>query len=387
MQSLKELKSLNFNKINALYKKLKCPDDVFDPTKLPFDRDKYFFLCSERSVGKTTNVFLWGMCAREVHGTQIQYIRQLDQMLEPKRARQLFDTILKYDYISKLTKGRWNSCEYYARGWTYTKVEDGKIIEKDSKPFMYCLGLNQNDFFRSTYNAPDGDVIIFDEVFSTYNPQNEFVTFCDMVKTIIRERTSPVIFMLGNTLDRYHTYFEEMELLPISTTMPLGQHAETVTAKGTPIYIEFVTREKTPEKLHLNKIFFGFKNKRLGSITGEDWAIIPYQHIDPTDSPEILVRNFYIQIEDYLINLEVARSDKYGIHVLAHFATKTYMDSHIYSLNEMQDYRFRYKFGHDKADKLIWTIYERKKFFYSSNSVGALVEKYAERCKHDRSLY
>ena len=89
MQSVKELKSLNFNKINALYKKLKCPEDVFDPTKLPFDRDKYFFLCSERSVGKTTNVLLWGMCAREVHGTQIQYIRQLDQMLEPKRARQL----------------------------------------------------------------------------------------------------------------------------------------------------------------------------------------------------------------------------------------------------------------------------------------------------------
>ena len=379
--------SLNFQKIINRYKKLHCPEDTFNPCKLPYDRNKYFVLCSERSVGKTTNVLLFGMCAHEEHGTQIQYIRQLDQMLEPKRARQLFDTILKFDYVRKVTRGRWNSVEYYARGWTYTKVEDGKIVEKDSKPFMYCLGLNQNDFFRSTYNAPDGDIIIMDEFVSNYNPQNEFVTLCDMIKTIIRERTSPIIFLLGNTLDRYHSYFEEMELLPITTTMPLGQHAETITSKGTPIYIEFVTREKTPEKLHLNKIFFGFQNKRLGSITGEDWAIVPYQHIDKTDDPEVYVKSFYIQIEDYLINLEVARSDKYGIHVLAHFANKTYADSHIYSLNEMHDYRYRYRFGHDKADRLIWTLYERKKFFYSSNSVGALVEKYVSQCSHNKSQY
>ena len=379
--------SLNFQKINNLYKKLKCPPEVFDPSKLPFDRDKYFVLCSERSVGKTTNVLLWGMCAHEVHGTQIQYIRQFDEMLAPKRMKQLFDTILKFDYIKKLTKGRWNSCEYYARGWTYTKVEDGKIIEKDTKPFMYCLGLNQNDFFRSTYNAPTGDVLVVDEFISSYMPKNEFVILCDMIKTIIRERTSPVIFMLGNTLDRYHNYFEEMELLPISTTMPLGQHTESITSKGTPIYIEFVTREKTPEKIHLNKIFFGFKNPRLGSITGDDWVIIPYQHIDPTDEPEVLLRNFYIEIEDYLIQLELVRSEKYQVHVLAHFATKTYPDSHIYSYKEMLDYRYRFRFGHDKADRIIWTIYDRKKFFYSSNSVGSLVEKYVKICSKDSSQY
>lgn len=379
--------SLNFQKIINRYKKLHCPDDVFDPCRLPYDRDKYFVLCSERSVGKTTNVLLFGMCAHEEHGTQIQYIRQLDQMLEPKRARQLFDTILKYDYVSKVTKSKWNSVEYYARAWTYVRIEEGIVVEKDKKPFMVCLGLNQNDYFRSTYNAPDGDVIIFDEFISSYNPANEFVTFCDMTKTIIRERTSPIIFLLGNTLDRYHAYFEEMELLPITTTMPLGQHAEIITAKGTPIYIEFVTREKTPEKLHLNKIFFGFKNSRLGSITGEDWVIIPYQHIDATDEPEIILRNYYIEIEDYLINLEVARSDKHGIHILAHFANKTYLDSRIYTLLEMRDTRYRFRFGHDKADKLLWTLYDRKRFFYASNAVGSLVEKYVSQATQARTQY
>ena len=381
------MQTLNFQKIISEYKKLKCPDDVYNPCKLPFDRDKYFILCSERSIGKTTNVLLFGMIAHQVHGTQIQYIRQTEVMLEPKNMRQLFDTILHFDYVKKITKV-WSSVDYYARGWFYcNRDETGKIIERDSKPFMMCLAINRNMIYKSTYNAPDGDIIIFDEFISKYYPQDEFIDFCDLVKTIVRERQSPIIFMLGNTIDRYHASFAEMELLNVSTSMPLGEHTEIITSKGTPIYIEFPTREKTAEKLTLNRIFFGFRNKKLGAITGENWSLTPYQHIDKYDEPDVVTRNLYITIESYLINLELAKSEKYGIHVLAHFAKQSYMDSHIYTLDNMLDYRYRYKFGHDKLDKLIWTLYERKKFYYSNNSVGALVDKFVSRCKHDKSQY
>lgn len=383
-----ELTSLNFNKIIREYSKLKCPPDVYDPCKLPFQRDKYFVLCSERSIGKTTNVILFGMIAHEIHGTQIQYIRQSDNMLEPKNMRQLFDTILKFDYVSKVTKNKWSSVFYYARGWYYCNRDDsGKVTDQDNKPFMFCLAINRNMIYKSTYNSPDGDVVIFDEFVSKYTPQDEFVDFCDLVKTIIRERKSPIIFMLGNTIDRYHIYFSEMELLNITTTMPLGNHTETVTSKGTPIYIEFPTREKTETKSTLNKLFFGFRNKKLGSITGDDWALTPMQHIDKNDNPELITRNLYVSIEGYLINLELVTSDYYGVHVLAHFANSTYPDSHIYTLENMLDYRYRYKLGHDKLDRLIWTLYERKKFFYSNNTVGTLIDKYVSRCRTDTRLY
>lgn len=381
------MQTLNFQKIISEYKKLHCPDDVYNPCKLPFDRDKYFVICSERSIGKTTNVLLFGMLAHKIHGTQIQYIRQTEVMLEPKNSRQLFDTILKYDYVKKITKV-WSSVDYYARGWYYCNRDDkGKVTERDAKSFMMCLAINRNMIYKSTYNAPTGDVLIFDEFCSRFYPQDEFIDFCDLVKTIVRERQTPIIFMLGNTLDRYHQYFAEMELLNVSTSMPLGQHTEVITSKGTPIYIEFPTREKTPEKLTLNKIFFGFRNKKLGAITGDNWAITPYQHIDKTDSPELIAKNLYISIEGYLVNLELVSSDLYGVHVLAHFANNTYPDSHIYTLDNMLDYRYRYKLGHDKLDKIVWTLYERKKFFYSNNSVGALVDKFIQRCKNDRKQY
>lgn len=382
------MQSLNYNKIIREYNKLKCPPEVFNPCKLPYDKDKYFVLCSERSVGKTTNVLLFGMVAHEVHGTQIQYIRQFDHMLEPKNSRQLFKTILEFDYVTKVTKGRWHSLRYWARGWYYCNYDkDGKILDQDPEPFMYCLAIDQHTTYKSVYNAPKGDIICFDEFIGDYYPQDEFVHFCDLVKTIIRERSEPIVFMLGNTIDRYHQYFHEMELLPIVSSMPLGEHSELVTSKGTPIYIDFVTREKTPEKLRHNTLFFGFKNKKLGSITGTDWAITPMQHIDKYDEPEVVAKNFYVKFEDYLINLELAYSKQYGSHILAHFANATYPDSHIYCMDQMLDYRYRYRFGSDKIDRLIWTLYERKKFYYSSNSVGAIIDKYVTRAKKDRSLY
>lgn len=380
---------LPFDKIIKKYRKLKCPEGVFDPTTIPWKRNKYFVLCSERSIGKTTNILLMGMCAHEILGTQVQYIRQHEDMLTPKNLRQLFDTILAYDYVSKVTDGKWKDLYYFAAGWHYcNKDENGKIIEKDEKPFMKCLAINKNEFYKSTYNAPFGDWIIFDEFCSRYYPQDEFVAFCDLTRTIIRSRKCPVVILLGNTLDRYNQYFSEMELLGVSTTMPLGEHTEVTTAKGTPIYVSFPTLEKTPAKLEFNRLFYGFRNKKLGAITGDDWALTPMQRIDPTDDArDILYKNVFVLYEDNIIQLEVAYSEKYGTHVLAHFAKRTYEDSRIYSVALMVDGRYRYRFGYDTIDKMLWGLYERKKFYYATNSVGVLIDKYVDTAKTNRRLY
>ena len=381
---------MHIDKIIKEYKKLGCPPEVFDPCKLPLKRDKYFVLCSERSVGKTTNVLLMGMVAHQVDSIQIQYIRMHSEMITPKNARELFSTILAFDYVSKITGGRWHNVRYWSAGWYYCNYdENGKVQEQDQKPFMYCLGLEKNEFYKSSYNSPFGDWIVMDEFISRYYPPDSFILFCDIIKTIVRERQTPIIFMLGNTLDRYNQFFAEMELLGVTTSMPLGEHTEVITSKGTPIYVEFVTREKTKEKLTLNKLFFGFKNKKLGSITGEDWVIIPMQHIDPEDAENRLViaKHLYVTYEGQLIQLELVRSDKYGTHVLAHFANHPYADSRIYTMENMDDHRYRFRWGYDKLDKLIWGLYERKKFYYANNSVGVLIDKYCDTVKKQRSLY
>ena len=379
---------MNLKKIIKKYKSLECPTGFFDPCSLPYDRDKYFVICSERSSGKTTNVLLLGMCANWLEGTQIQYIRQFEYMIERRYLRQLFVTIKKHGYIEKITEGHYTDLVYQSKGWYYCNYDDdGKIADRATDPFMMCLSIDRNELYKSTYNC-NPNFIIFDEFISSRYVQDEFVRFCDLCMTILRNKTDPYIFMLANIIDRNSQYFYEMELNDVVNTLPLGAHTETITHDGTAIYLDFYSPGQTPQKTAHNRLFFGFRNKKLGAITGKDWAIKPMPHPKSDDTREILARQFYILYEDRIINLELCRNESDGVHIIAHFATKPpKKDSIIYSTGLMLDWRYRYKFGHTKADKLIWTLYERKKFYYTSNAVGAIVEKYYQTAKEFRRLY
>ena len=380
---------MNFRKIIKKYRSLGCPTGVFDPCNLPYDRDKYFVICTERSSGKTTNVLLFGMCANALEGIQLQYIRQHSDMITPKNLNQLFSTIREYGYISKITDGKYNDIRYYAHNWFYCNYDDNGVVkEQSTDPFMHCMGIDENETLKSSYTAPKGDFIIFDEFVSRRTRQDEFVDFCDLTKTIIRGRDTPIIYMLGNTIDRNNQYFYEMELNDIVSSLPLGANSETITHEGTAIYVDFYSPGLTPLKTKHNKLYYGFRNKKLGAITGKDWSITPMPHPPRDDDREVICRRFYLLYEDRWLNLELCRSEHDGLHVIAHLATKEpKADSIIYSMGLMMDWRYRYKFGHTPADKLIWTLYERKKFYYSSNAVGAIVEKYHQQAKEYRRLY
>lgn len=381
---------MNYKAVIKKYRSLKCPEGFFNPCNLPYNTDKYFIICTERSTGKTTNVLLFAMCAHWLFGNQIAYVREYSDMIERRNLRQLFETIKAYNYIEKITDGKYKDLIYQSHGWYYCNYdEEGKVIDRMTDPFMLCLSIDQSDLYKSTLNMSTCHFIIFDEFISRGRyRQDSFIAWCDVCKTIIRSRTDPVIFMLANTIDRNHQYFYEMEINDIVNTMPLGTSTETVTHEGTPIYVDFYQPGITPEKTLHNKLYFGFKNKKLGAITGKDWSITPMPHPMSDDTRRCLARCWYIKWEDHLINLELCINETDRLHVIAHFATKEPpKDATIYSLGLMLDWRYHYKFGHDKADKVIWTLYERKKFFYASNAVGAIVEKYYQAAKDYRRLY
>lgn len=384
---------MNIKKIIKKYKSLDCPENVFNPCELPYDQDKYFVICTERSVGKTTNVLLFGMCANWVEDIQIQYLRESMPMIERRNLRQLFSVIKEFNYIPKITEGHYTDVVYKSHGWYYCNYdEEGNLLDLATDPFMMCLSIDQSEIYKSTYNTlrNKGDIIIFDEFISrNYRArQDSFILMCDTIKTLIRQRETPIIFMLANTIDRENQYFYEMELNDAVHSLPLGASTEVITSGGTPIYLSFYSPGATPEKTKHNRLYFGFKNKKLGSITGKDWALSPMPHPSQDETRTVLSRRFYVIYEDRLINLELCRGAVDGLHVIAHFATKEpKSDSIIYSMGLRQDWRYRYKFGHTPLDRKIWTLYERKCFFYASNAVGAVIEKYYQQARDYRRLY
>lgn len=364
----------DYDKIRKEYKKLKVPKDFYTPVNLPFESAKYFVGVSERSTGKTTNWVLFGMVMNKLYNTQIQYIRQSKDMIMPKNLNQFMDVIINNGYVEKITDGQYNSCEYFARCWRYIKIEEGEIKEKAKTPFMVCLSLDEAQNYKSSYNAPFGDIIIFDEFVSKRYWPNEFVIFCDLVKTIIRERISPFVVMLANTTDRYNEYFRELQIQDEILRIKVNEFFIKQTNKGTTIYCELIGN-KNIEREKLNELFFGFKNPRLASITGGDWAIDNYQHIEREES-KILDKTRFIEFNGYLVNLEICQNDRLGIFVKAHKATKTYEESIIYTVEGIRDKRYRHKFGYTKLDKLLFTYFNRNKFFYSNNEVGNVVTSY-----------
>lgn len=369
--------------IKKEWNKLHMPKNVaYDPFHVPFDVNNmnhcsYYMFFSKRGVGKTTTMLLLGLILFKLYGVVIQYIRQKEDMLRPKFAQELMKTILECGYIEKLTDGRWNYAYYYANKWVFCKLsESGKIEEKTAIHFMYELSIDQSFTYKSNYNAPHGDWIIFDEMLSRKYECNEFIYFMDILSTIIRKRQGVRIILLSNAIDEYSEYFEEFEIEEQIKKLKRGDCDICTSSGGTKIYVEKID-QNDKNAARLNREYFGFKSPMLYAITGEgDWNVQICKHWDIEDDATMIDRTHYIKMGLNLVRLELMRSDKYGYHVRVQKATKIYPDSIIYTMDEIEDARYRHSKGYSKVDRLIWDLHAMDKWHYRTNSQKNFVDKY-----------
>lgn len=379
----------DWKKICKIFNSLGIPKNVYNPTKsIPHHQKNgwcgWNIICSERSRGKTTNLLLLGMCFNALYGTQIQYIRQKKDRIAPKKADELFRTIRFFGYIEKITDGRWNSCILKARRWYYTLIdEEGKEIDRASEHFMYMLSLDEAEDFKSTYNAPLGDFILVDEFINSSYIQNEFVVLCDLLKTIIRDRTDILLILATNMLNPHSLYFKELEIYEKMLVLKNGQSEIVKTQKGTSIFIEILKagEETDKQKKLSNTKFFGFNNPLLVNITGGDWAIDNVPHIVHTKDDKILMSNIYLFFLNRFIRLELVFNEKVGYHVNVVWGNEPHTDSIIYTIEEIEDTRYVFKTGYRKFDKFLWSLYERNLFFYATNDIGSFLKNYLNACK------
>ena len=376
IQNKKELGILyDWNFIVKEFKKIVPVEWHGNINDIPFNKADYFVENSERSIGKTTKWLLLGMIMNKYYGTHIQYVRQILDMIMPKNMK-LFRTILDYGYIDKITEGEYNSVKYISRAYYYYNTETDTIA---SEPFCDCLSIDNNDKYVSSYNAPTGDIIIFDEFISRkYYHQNEFVDFEDLVKTIIRDRQSPIIVMLANTIDIYNEYYKELEIYDYVQTMHMGQSEIITTEMGTRIYFALLTGKNTDNKKRHNLQYFGFKNPRLNSIRGGDWAIKSYPHIPKflkNNRPQTLINNRYIAYNNILLHIEIVNNNSVPCAFI-YESTKIYPDSVVYTNTTPHTRNERYGYGYTNTDRFIWTLKNRNLFFYANNTVGEKLRNY-----------
>lgn len=371
--------------IRKEYAKLKCPKVYHNPCDTPLEDCKYFVEFSMRSIGKTTGWLLLGMIMNKLYGTVIQYLRQTEAQIAIKNTQDLFTAMMANGYIEKVTDGRWNAVKYNARRWYYANIDDsGKIIEVSPDQFMTVLVVTNSQDYKSGYNAPTGDLIIYDEFVNYYYYPDEFVKFADLCKTIIRDRLSPIIVMCCNNIEKNSIYYRELEIYEeVNHLMPNETTIKT-TDRGTRIFINYIDAPEEKKK-HLGKInemFFGFSNKKLGSITGEDWSIKPRQHI-PDGEFRTVYNNIYIKYNNRYIRLDIVQHENLGLCMYVHWATtwqsrELYDDSVILTLSDRYDNRYHFGLGGYKMERLITTMMETNRTYYASNDLGSFLDSYIQ---------
>lgn len=370
----------DFNAIKKELAHLHCPAGVYNPFRSHvICSGKWFLDLSERSTGKSTNWILLGMVMNKLYGTQIMYIREMVDMIRPAHSRQLFNTIIEHDYIRKITEGAYDSVTYQSRAWYYYNTEKNASAPE---PFMLVLSIDENILNKSSLNAPRGDLIIFDEFISKHNYANQFVDFCDTLKTIIRERDSALIVLLANTIDRHTFWFKELGIYEQIQRMEIDTSKEYTNKGGTKISIALMGKRANQMPEHRrehNTKFFGFLNPKLNAITGGDWAMNIYPHPPKAlddDKPERLIYNRYVRHNNYLLNVELYRSKELGLYCICHKANTTYKDSIIYTLENISAKNERYKWGDAKIDKLLYKLIKGNRWYYATNLEGSLMENY-----------
>lgn len=374
----------DLSKIRKIYRKLNIPNE-FDFIDFGIlERNKIMVDLSERSIGKTTAWLLLGMCFNYFYDTKTIYVRESDEMIKPSKCQKLFDTIKTFnngEYINKLTNGKYNSVVYHWKSMYYANIfeENGKIItEKSPEPFLYFMSIDKNEEYKSTFNSPTGDIFLFDEFISSkIYKSDSFFRCMDLFKTVARDRLSPYIIFLANTINKNSQYFEELCIRKEIRYLEKGNKKEITTELGTKICVRLLEPQEKVKKIkaEFNKQFLGFKNPLLSSITGSgSWSTKDYQHIT-TELWECddVGRKFYIRIapDEHLQVRLVYNHITMNVVMLVNRATIVRKKCKIFTLQDyLPNNDYIYGFGNLTTFNRIKEFVRYNKIYYSTNEVG-----------------
>jgi len=371
--------NIDWDKVRKEFNKLKIPKDTYSPLKADFSKFGYVIDLSDRSRGKTTNKLLLGLVLFKMYGIVLHYIRQNKNFTTPKMIKDLYLTVKDYGYIEKIFGGSYNDIVYYGKRWSLVKRDkDGTIIDTCTEFCTICIGLDEGDALKSSYNAPRGDMIFHDEFITDHYMYNDFIRFCDICKTIIRDRLSPVIFMSANTIEKNSQWFDELCIRKEIDRMGMGDVEYITSDLGTHVYLEILSENVSAARNAVNVRFFGFQNPKLSSVTGRGtWATETYPHI-PDGKQEVLQNKVFIKMSEKYVKLKLVDDESIGVIVLVTPATQVYSDSIIMTVEDIKNKNEIYGTGRKTFLEAYWKLYCMNKFYYSRNSEGSFVKAYIE---------
>lgn len=360
--------------------------EYYDVSHIDKFNAHYNVIFGKRSNGKTYSVLKKAVYNYAKDGSQTGYIRRYREDFKGKRGATMFDALIANDEIRNATDGKWETIKFYSDRWYFAKMdeESGRLVS-DSTPFCYAFSLAQMEHDKST-SYPMITTVIFDEFISRigYLP-NEFVLFMNVLSTIIRQRNNVKIYMLGNTVNKYCPYFQEMGL----------KHVEEMDMGKIDIYsygdstLKVAVERTMDHNIEGRKsdVYFAFDNPSLQMITGGAWELDLYPHLPREYEVEDVVFKYFINFNDNILQAEVIELDDC---CFTYVHRKTGEIRHpesdiVFSIeydprpNHIRNIR---KSSEDIVKK-IFRFFRDDQVFYQDNDVGEIVRNYLMFCQKE----
>lgn len=345
---------------------------------------QYNLIIGERSNGKTYAVLEYGLKHYCKYGDTMALVRRWKEDFRGKRGQTMFSALVSNGLVEKYTGGAYTGISYYNGQWFLSYIDDKtNTVIKDSTPFCYGFALSDMEHDKST-SYPTITTVLFDEFLTrSYYMPDEFIIFMNVLSTIIRQRRNVTIFMLGNTVNKYCPYFDEMGLSHVTKmkqgTIDVYQYGNS----DLKVAVEFCANANKKSKD--SDIYFAFDNPKLSMIKTGDWELGLYNHLLVRYKPSDVQLYFFIIFNEKIIQCEVIYKNN-DIFVYCHEKTTPLQEKQtdiIYSYESsiQPNHRLSFTVPIDKIDNMILKLYRTGKFFYQSNDVGEVVNNYLKNVR------
>lgn len=359
-------------------------NDYYDLTDIKKKNCLYNIIISGRSNGKTFAVHQEMIERYFEDGTEGVIIRRYDDDLIGARGSQTFKNQVSCGNVDRLSNGLWTDIVYYSHAWYFCKYDDKGNRIRDIKPF--CYGLSLSTSYHDKGSAyPNVGTICFDEFISkgTYLA-DEFILFMNTLSTIIRDRGNDgiKIYMLGNTINKYCPYFNEMGL----------KHIKDMKAGTIDIYTYGSSHLKVAVEYAINKVgkysadYFAFDNPKLSMITGQEWELDIYPHCPIKYRPMDVKLTYIIKFDGDILQADIIMRDSNNFTYIHKKTTPIKDENKDIIFEDRYDPRRNHYVSIIKpvdnlTKRIIW-YYISNNVYYQDNETGEIVTNYIKWCKN-----
>lgn len=343
---------------------------------------QYYISYGERSSGKTYSALDLALENYAKNREQFVYIRRMGEDIKKKEMDRLFEGHVRNGRIKHWYGKEWDDITYYAGAFylvRHEKTERGReFLTRSEEPCGFTMCVNIAARYKSlSYNGVT--TIIFDEFMSRegYLP-NEFVEFSNLLSTVIRDRDNVKVLMLGNTVNKFCPYFNEMGLNHAKNqkigTVDVYHYGDTRLS----VVVEY-TESAQAQGGKPSDVYFAFDNPELRMITHGSWEIAVYPRLTEGRKRSQVIQDFFIEFDRDIIHGEIVVTDN---DCFLFFYPKddpiTKEDDIVYGTSSCTKWNHKMCLTRqrDKLSRKILELISTNKWFVSTNEVGEVVRNY-----------